>query len=95
MRRQADLNTLHLGIIFALDERYAQLYTSTFVCILFSTGIPLLATGIPILASTFVVAPPLPLFVPLLVSSQLVLKVKENILFLKYSLVRKRKKNTA
>jgi len=43
---QAELNELHLGPEMQIDERYAQLYNTIFVCLAYSAGIPLL---IPIL----------------------------------------------
>lgn len=49
-KTQGELNELYMGIEFALDERYAQLYTATFVIMTYSTGLPLL---MPVLAVTF------------------------------------------
>jgi hypothetical protein len=45
-RTQTELNKLQLGPEMALDERYAQIFTTVFVCLTYSTGMPLL---IPIL----------------------------------------------
>ena len=45
-RTQTELNNLQLGPEMALDERYAQIFTAIFVCLTYSTGMPLL---IPIL----------------------------------------------
>jgi len=39
---QTELNKLHLGPEMALDERYAQIFTTIFVCLTYSTGMPLL-----------------------------------------------------
>lgn len=36
------LNELHLGPVFELETRYAQLLTTIFVCLGYSGGIPLL-----------------------------------------------------
>ena len=47
---QSELNELYSGIPWTLDERFAQLYAAIFVCIAYSTGIPLL---LPVLAVTF------------------------------------------
>lgn len=49
---QAELNELHLGPEMQIDERYAQLYNTIFVCLAYSAGIPLL---IPILFGYVVV----------------------------------------
>jgi hypothetical protein len=43
---QAELNELHLGPEMQIDERYAQLYNTIFVCLGYSAGMPLL---VPIL----------------------------------------------
>ena len=39
---QTELNKLQLGPEMALDERYAQIFTTIFVCLTYSTGMPLL-----------------------------------------------------
>ena len=45
---QSDLNNSYLGIEFAIEERYAQLYSAIFVIFVYSAGMPLLMLALAV-----------------------------------------------